>query len=108
MSVRKAQKLIHVFVYGTLKKGEPNHFYLTTTSNGFAEFVCNGKTSEKFPLIVATKYNIPFLMNVPNVGHLINGEIYSVDETMFEHLDELEDYPTLYTRDMFNVIGSDG
>lgn len=108
MSASVAKKLYHVFVYGTLKKSEPNHFYFTNKTNGFAQFVCAGKTIEKFPLIVATKYNVPFLMNVPNMGHTISGEIYSVDDKMFGHLDELEDYPLLYDRHVFNVIGSDG
>lgn len=103
-----AKKLYHVFVYGTLKKGEPNHFYFTTKTNGFAKFVCDGKTVKKFPLIIASKYNVPFLMNVPETGYNITGEIYSVDDMMFGHLDELEDYPLLYDRHIFSVNGSDG
>lgn len=47
-------------------------------------------------------------MNVPNTGHYINGEIYLVDDKMFGHLDELEDYPLLYDRKVFNINGSDG
>lgn len=47
-----SKKLHHVFVYGTLKKDEPNHFYFTKTANGFAKYVCDGKTDEKYPLIV--------------------------------------------------------
>lgn len=108
MSTCVAKELRHVFVYGTLKKGEPNHFYLTTKTNGFAEYVCDGKTAEKFPLIVATQYNVPFLLNVPKTGHNIFGEIYSVDDSMFGHLDELEDYPLLYDRHIINVNGSNG
>lgn len=108
MNARTAKQLHYVFAYGTLKKGEPNHFYLTTKTNGFAEYVCDGKTVEKFPLIVATQYNVPFLLNVPKMGHNICGEIYLVDELMFGHLDGLEDYPTLYDRHKFNVNGSDG
>lgn len=103
-----AKQLFQVFVYGTLKKGEPNHYWLTSADNGFAKFECNGSTDTKFPLIVATKFNIPFLLNVPNIGHNINGEIYSVDEKMFGNLDELEDYPKLYDRNIFDINGSDG
>lgn len=102
------KQLFKVFVYGTLKKGEPNYHWLTTEDNGLAQFMCNGKTIEKFPLIVATKYNIPFLLNVPETGHNINGEIYSIDEKMFANLDELEDYPKLYDRNIFQINGSDG
>lgn len=103
-----AIKLVQVFVYGTLKKGEPNHYWLTNPENGFAQFVGSGKTATEYPLIVATKFNIPFLLNVPNVGHQINGEIYSVDEIMLKNLDELEDYPALYDRNIFQINGSDG
>lgn len=103
-----ARKLIQVFVYGTLKKGEPNHYWLTNQENGFAQFISSGKTETKFPLIIATKYNIPFLLNVPETGHNVYGEIYSVDEEMMKNLDDLEDYPELYDRNIFNVNGSDG
>lgn len=102
------KQLFKVFVYGTLKKGEPNHHWLTTECNGLANFVCNGKTIAKFPLIIATKYNIPFLLNAPQTGHNITGEIYSIDEKMLANLDELEDYPKLYDRNIFQVNGSDG
>lgn len=103
-----SKQLVNVFVYGTLKRGEPNHYWLTKENKGFAKFVCNGKTDRKFPLIIATKYNIPFLLNVPNTGHNVHGEIYSIDDKMLSNLDELEDYPELYDRNIFNVNGSDG
>ncbi|XP_031625492.1 putative gamma-glutamylcyclotransferase CG2811 [Contarinia nasturtii] len=103
------KRLFQVFVYGTLKKGEPNHHWLTNKDNGFARFECKGTTEKKFPLLIATKYNIPFLLdNAPDTGHNICGEVYSVDETMFKNLDELEDYPELYDRNVFNVNGLDG
>lgn len=97
-----------VFVYGTLKKGEPNHHWLTNEKNGFAKFIGSGITMTKFPLIVATKYNIPFLLNAPDTGRNINGEIYSIDDTMLTNLDDLEDYPKLYDRNIFHVDASDG
>lgn len=103
-----SKQLLKVFVYGTLKKGEPNHYWLEKEANGFARFECSGTTVIKFPLIVATKYNIPFLLNVPNIGHHINGEIYSIDEQMFANLDELEDYPELYDRNEFDIKATDG
>ncbi|XP_055317539.1 putative gamma-glutamylcyclotransferase CG2811 [Sitodiplosis mosellana] len=106
--MNSTQQLIQVFVYGTLKRGEPNHHWLTNKENGFAQFVSSGKTDTQFPLIVATKYNIPFLLNIPATGHSINGEIYSVDGTMLRNLDELEDYPELYDRNIFTINGSDG
>lgn len=104
----EAKQLFKVFVYGTLKKGEPNHYWLTSQANGFAKFESNGNTVSKFPLIVGTKYNIPFLLNVPNIGHNICGEIYSIDDNMLAKLDDLEDYPDLYDRNIFDIEASDG
>lgn len=100
--------LNNVFVYGTLKRNEPNHNWLTESSNGFAKHICNGSTRDLFPLIIATKFNIPFLLNLPGTGHKINGEIYTVDEKMLKNLDELEDYPKLYDRILLNMDGCDG
>jgi gamma-glutamylaminecyclotransferase len=65
-----ASSLIRVFVYGTLKRGQPNHYLLTDGSNGFSKFIANATTSEKFPLVVATRYNIPFLLHRAGVGEL--------------------------------------
>lgn len=71
-------------------------------------FVCAGVTVNKFPLIVATKYNVPFLLNRPGTGRFIRGEVYEIGESMLAHLDDLEDYPQLYSRIIINVKGSDG
>ncbi len=41
-------KLEHlVFVYGTLKAGEPNHHWMTEQENGKHKFVAKGKTKTK-------------------------------------------------------------
>lgn len=97
-----------VFVYGTLKNGQPNHYWLTDTKNGAAQFIDTGTTRTKFPLIVASQYNVPFLLSNPGTGHYINGEIYRVDEQMVRHLDELEDYPQLYDRMKIDVFDRKG
>ena len=39
-------------------------------SNGKAQFICTAKTVEKFPLVIASKYNIPYLINKSNVGNV--------------------------------------
>lgn len=90
--------LRRVFVYGTLKKGEPNHHWLTDATNGRARFIAQGRTTERYPLIIATRYNIPFLLDVPGKGHFVVGEIYEIDDRMLGRLDVLEDYPKLYDR----------
>ncbi|XP_058983823.1 putative gamma-glutamylcyclotransferase CG2811 isoform X2 [Musca domestica] len=99
----KVNELFKVFVYGTLKRGEPNHHWLTKAENGYARFIAAGQTDEKFPLVVGTRYNIPFLLDHPGVGHNIQGEIYEVDKSMFANLDILEDYPNYYDREIQKI-----
>ncbi len=65
-----------VFVYGTLKRGQPNHYLLQNESNGLREFCGNGKTKTKFPMVVASRYNIPYVLDLPNAGNNIYGEIW--------------------------------
>lgn len=87
-----------VFVYGTLKKGQPNYFRMTDKRNGHAEYCCSAHTVEKFPLVIAGKYNIPFLLNIPGAGRQVQGEVYCVDSQMLQFLDEFEGCPHMYQR----------
>lgn len=64
-----------VFVYGTLKRNEPNHDWLTSPENGIGKFVDTGFTLSKYPLIIATKYNIPFILQAPGIGHQVKGNV---------------------------------
>lgn len=94
---------IKVFVYGTLKRGEPNSKWLTNLENGFSRFLTAGKTTEKYPLVIGTRYNIPFLLNKPGVGNIVVGEVFEIDEKMFSRLDILEDYPAFYNREIREI-----
>ena len=96
-----------VFVYGTLKRGQPNHHWLSTAENGFQRFVGAGVTNNKFPLVIASRYNIPYLIDRPGDGNNIHGEIYEVDQKMLENLDVLEDHPNYYQRRPEKVTKSD-
>lgn len=51
------------------------------------------------PLVVGTRYNIPFLINKPGVGSYVTGEIYEVDSKMLSVLDNLEDCQRIYKRE---------
>ncbi|XP_048477759.1 putative gamma-glutamylcyclotransferase CG2811 isoform X1 [Plutella xylostella] len=93
-----------VFVYGTLKKNEPNHYWLTAPENGKGTFVSAATTKNKYPLIIATKYNIPFLLYSPGNGHHVCGEIYEVDDLMLSKLDILEGHPDYYIREVDDVV----
>lgn len=65
MTSSSSTQLYKVFVYGTLKKGEPNHYWFSKEKSGYYNYVCDAKTTEKYPLIIATKYNIPFVLYSP-------------------------------------------
>ncbi|XP_075988294.1 putative gamma-glutamylcyclotransferase CG2811 isoform X2 [Anticarsia gemmatalis] len=92
-----------VFVYGTLKRNEPNHHWLTNKENGVSNFVGDGVTASKYPLIIATRYNIPFLLYSPGEGHYVKGDVYEVDDKMLSKLDILEDHPNYYIREMDDI-----
>nr|XP_043875148.1 gamma-glutamylaminecyclotransferase B-like [Solea senegalensis] len=95
--------MIRIFVYGTLKKGQPNYFRMLDSTNGKAELLASALTTEKYPLVIAGKCNIPFLLNIPGQGHRVHGEIYSVDDRMLKFLDAFECIPTMYQRTGISV-----
>lgn len=77
-------------MYGSLKRGEPKHSWLRSETNGYAKYICNATTTKKMPLVIATRYNIPFLLAKEGHGNYVAGEIYDVDKRMLERLDEVE------------------
>ncbi|KAL5287592.1 GGACT family protein [Megaselia abdita] len=98
-----AQTMSRVFVYGTLKKGEPNHYWLTKPENGVSKFISEGTTVTKFPLVIGTRFNIPFILDKKGSGNEVEGEVYEVDEKMMSNLDILEDYPEYYDREKQDI-----
>lgn len=90
--------MTNIFVYGTLKRGQPNHYHMFDSSNGKAEFLATACTTQEYPLVIATQHNIPFLLNIPGNGHRVQGEIYKIDEQMLKFLDDFEAVPTMYQR----------
>lgn len=59
-----------IFVYGTLKQNQPNHYHLNNANHGCAIFKSIAKTIHKYPLVISTKYNIPFLLKKEGIGHV--------------------------------------
>jgi len=92
-----------VFVYGTLKRGEPNHHVLSDTETGEAVHVDGGRTVIKYPLVIGSRYNIPFLLDQPHMGHNVIGEVYAIDDRKLAALDELEAHPQFYRRRLEDV-----
>jgi len=93
-----------VFVYGTLKRGGPNHdLYLGSQCSGTAKFRCAAVTRCSWPLVIASKYNIPYLLAAKGTGHQIKGEVFDVDQVTLDALDGLEGHPEYYERSVIDV-----
>lgn len=43
---------------------------LENRENGKAEFICEARTEQLFPLIVTTKYEVPFLLDQTGIGNV--------------------------------------
>lgn len=73
----------HVFVYGTLRKGECNHFLLSKAKLVLPHCWTYGilyDTGEGYPCML------------PHKQQRVVGEVYAVSDQELECLDELEDY----------------
>ncbi|MGE3978032.1 MAG: gamma-glutamylcyclotransferase [Nitrospira sp.] len=94
-----------VFVYGTLKRGFPNHHYMTG-----ATLVCDATTVEAWPLVVGNAWFTPYLLPEKGEGHRVKGELWDVPEAMMPALDELESVhlPNGYRRTMIAVVPATG
>ncbi|XP_059173600.1 putative gamma-glutamylcyclotransferase CG2811 [Physella acuta] len=87
-----------VFMYGTLKSTEPNHHHLFAKGPQGAQFVGHARTVAKYPLLVTTPFNIPFLLHKEGTGHRIIGELYRLDDETMAYVDWFEDHPNWYQR----------
>jgi gamma-glutamylaminecyclotransferase len=94
-----------LFVYGTLKRGFPNHGFLEGQ-----RFLGEARTIDAYPMIVQGLYFSPVVMPEPGVGHRVHGEVWEVDDACLVRLDELESIgkPTGYTRQAIRVELADG
>lgn len=101
--IHRCVGMTRVFVYGTLKKGQPNYYRMLDGANGKAEFLASARTVQKYPLVIASKHNIPFLLNLPGQGHRVQGEVYEVDDRMLKFLDDFEGVPTMYQRTLVEL-----
>ena len=78
-----------VFVYGTLRRGEQNHYLLEARKP-----LRVGRTEARFTLVSLGPY--PAMIEGGETAVL--GEVYDVDPLTLAALDELEDHPTFYQR----------
>lgn len=93
-----------VFTYGTLKRGEPNSGVMKPHHH---KFVGSGHTVRPHPLVVATKHNIPCMLDHIGLGQRVCGEVYLVSDGMLEELDEFEESPEVYQRIETDVFMTD-
>ncbi|XP_075548101.1 gamma-glutamylaminecyclotransferase-like isoform X3 [Dermacentor variabilis] len=98
LAIMTSQTTHNVFVYGTLKTGEPNNSVINDSKNGKAILIGTAVTVKKWPLVIASSYNIPYLLHCEGKGHSITGELYSVDDKMLATLDDFESHPKYYVR----------
>ena len=59
-----------IFVYGTLKQGQPNHDAYTgdRTHGRVASFACSAETEACYPLVIFTQFNIPAILAAEGQG----------------------------------------
>lgn len=85
----------HLFVYGTLKRGGGNHYYLR-----HGNFLGEYYTVPGYGLTVTT---LPYLLE-DEEGPGCWGELYEVDRFTLFDIDNLEGHPTWYKRKEISII----
>lgn len=96
-----AEDCYKVFVYGTLKKGQPNEYVMTKISN--VKYLGLAVTCAQYPLIIAGEWNLPMLLDIEGEGKRVEGELYQVNGTALKQLDEFEGHPDFYKRKEIQV-----
>lgn len=91
-----------VFVYGTLKKGKPNHHIL---DNAWTDYVGKATTVGHYRMWCI---GFPLIMSVPADYDIFTapvvGEVYAVDEQVMARLDRLENNGRMYRRQQIAVM----
>lgn len=90
-----------VFVYGTLRRGYGNHYLL---EEGGARLLDLAHTARAYALYAL---EIPFAVRDQAVSRL-RGELYAVDAACLARLDELEEHPAWYRRELVEVVTDRG
>lgn len=95
-----------VFVYGTLKKGFPNFKRYMAS----AAFLGRYRTVKKYPLVLFGSRYVPGMLDCPDRGHHIEGELFEVNDECLDRIDLLEGIhePDGYRRRTISVTSMDG
>lgn len=100
-----------IFVYGTLRRGFPNEHAMPSQ----LKYLGTAVTISRFPLVVGTVAQIPFLLDFPDHpgAFHVKGELYDASEsdnigTIFQHLDDFEGVADrFYKRQLIEVVTDD-
>jgi gamma-glutamylaminecyclotransferase len=76
----------NVFVYGTLKRGFPNH--VSELAN--ADYMGRVRTLTAYPLVIGGKWFSPNLIDEPDTGQRVFGELFRVGDEVLALLDRME------------------
>ena len=76
----------YLFVYGTLKKGFPNHDHYMRSARDLGKY----QTIEKYPLVLCGPRYVPCMIFSPGDGQHVEGQLYEVDEECLNRIDALE------------------
>ena len=95
-----------VFVYGTLKRGFPNHDHYMPQ----ARLVGTFRTRERYRLVLNGSRYSPCMIAGAGKGRRVIGELYEVDQAGLTRMDQLErvDLPDGYRRHRIRVDRVDG
>lgn len=89
-----------VFLYGTLKRGQRSHHLV-----GDQEFVREAKTVPRYRLFDCGQH--PALVDDPQNGVAVHGEIWLVNDETLQKLDDYEGLPDYFSRGPILLQGWD-
>lgn len=88
-----------LFVYGTLKRGQPAHRLLAGQ-----RFLGPAVTAPRYRLVDLGPF--PGLVRDEAAGLAVRGELWEVSDCCADELDDFEGCPALYTREAVEVDGA--
>ncbi len=89
-----------LFVYGTLKRGEPAHRLIADQT-----FLAPAVTAPRYRLVDLGPF--PGLVCDDTAGLAVSGELWEVSDCCRDELDDFEGCPALYTRESIEIAEVD-
>lgn len=96
------KKIHRIFVYGTLKRGF--YFYERYLGGEKSEFLGKGIASPDYSLYID---GMPHMIKEPT-DLPVKGELFMVDESTLDNLDQLEGHPIVYKREIIECYDEMG